>query len=692
MWYYYCLLYTSGNAMRKLRKTLSMIVTAAVTATLMPACGVINKGQGEEEEKKLVYEKYPRLQGCMGWEGDINAPFINIDGSYVFRKRNIHHTIHFEVYEIDGKINWYNAEGYLPCFISEYVSDGMNIKIENFADQIIYKDNPLEAVYTRITVKNISDAEKTLPQPQNAPLTKLYESSDKKSVAPGETSVREYVFITDYFGNDEAEEPKSAELAQMGRFDEHYNHMKEYWNNRLDGIANITALPDERLINAYKAGYIYTLIVKDGYNLNVGENGYDQIFDHDIIGIVSTLFTLGDFEYAKEYIRTIPEFSNYDDAAWKSSWVYAQYLLKTSDTAFIEEEFETISHRAHKIETDIDPEYGIIKKTFAIDSHGYWTIDDQSALTGLAAYKYICERLGKPEEAEWARKVYDKLLNGINSVLSDTMQKYGINYIPMSPLLPNDQTDRKDPRDANWASMMLFGRWSWDGYLFGAEQSGCMLDLIDSTYDYGIENRKEVSDSIYNFGGYPHGFYSSAYNAGYGSAALRGEKYRDMGIKAYQFMIDNSMCSPFGWWEGIGYQNDESPWSITHASTGEGSNPHMWGQSVCTKVLIDSIISLKSDGSLIIGRGIPDEWLGSGKKIALDNFAAADNKRVGLTIKTDESNIILELSGTEEIKASLELNLLKNNIKSAGGLEFDSASGKVTIPAGVSKIRIETIN
>ena len=88
---------------------------------------------------------------------------------------------------------------------------------------------------------------------------------------------------------------------------------------------------------------IYTLIVKDGYNLNVGENGYDQIFDHDIIGIVSTLFTLGDFEYAKEYIRTIPEFSNYDDAAWKSSWVYAQYLLKTSDTAFIEEEFETIS-------------------------------------------------------------------------------------------------------------------------------------------------------------------------------------------------------------------------------------------------------------------------------------------------------------------------------------------------------------
>lgn len=36
-----------------------------------------------------------------------------------------------------------------------------------------------------------------------------------------------------------------------------------------------------------------------------------------------------------------------------------------------------------------------------------------------------------------------------------------------------------------------------------------------------VQGEKGISDSPYNFGGYPHGFYSSSYNAGYGSVALR---------------------------------------------------------------------------------------------------------------------------------------------------------------------------
>ena len=40
--------------------------------------------------------------------------------------------------------------------------------------------------------------------------------------------------------------------------------------------------------------------------LHVGENGYDELFDHDTIGIVSTLLTVGDFTYAKDYLSTLP--------------------------------------------------------------------------------------------------------------------------------------------------------------------------------------------------------------------------------------------------------------------------------------------------------------------------------------------------------------------------------------------------
>lgn len=118
----------------------------------------------------------------------------------------------------------------------------------------------------------------------------------------------------------------------------------------------------------------------------------------------------------------------------------------------------------------------------------------------------------------------------------------GYPYLSISMDVITEKTTRNDPRDANWALMFLFGRWAWDGYLFNTDQENSeMIALIDDTYTHGFDRRKDISDTIYNFDGYPHGYYSSSYNAGYGSTALRAEQYRDAGIKAYQFMIENSM-------------------------------------------------------------------------------------------------------------------------------------------------------
>ena len=180
-------------------------------------------------------------------------------------------------------------------------------------------------------------------------------------------------------------------------------------------------------------------------------------------------------------------------------------------------------------------------------------------------------------------------------------------FLPISMEESNEEGKRKNPQDANWASMFLFGRWGWDGWLFCAEQNSLMIDLIDKTYAHGFERRKGISDSIYNFGGYPHGYFCSAYNAGYGSTALRGEKYRDCAIKAYQYMIENAMSGPFSWWEGIDYPSEKSPWSIPHAAGGGGSCQHIWGQSTAGKALLDSLICQRTNGDVIIGRGIPKE-------------------------------------------------------------------------------------
>lgn len=646
----------------------------------------------------FVYETNSGLTSSFGWEGDINAPIAYIDGSYKLRSRdNI--MVNFGVPGITEKIKWYNAEGYLPCFVSEFTKAEMDYKIENFADCVEIDGSDFEVAYSRMTAVNLSGSEMVLPRVSNELIPLNQEAESAAVIAAGETIVRDYAICADRFGTSN-EWPDEEQLKAAGDYDLHYSHMKDYWNDRLKPLAEITELPDESLINAYKAGYIYTLIIRDDIpqqdgsvkrSLHVGENGYDEMFDHDTIGIVSTLLTMGDYTYAKDYLSTLPAQLQYDDAKWKYSWPYALYLQRTGDTEFIRENFDVIRENTHKVESDRDMGAGgIMKRTNAIDSYGYWTTDNWSAMTGLTTYRYICEQLGEEEEAKWAGREYKELLECVNQVMEKTMADNGISYIPMSMVERNEDGPRSDPRDGNWASMFLFGRWGWDGYLFGAEQSGVMVDQIDDTYAAGFERRAELTDNPYNFGGYPHGYFSSAYNAGYGSTALRGEKYRDAGIKAYQFMIQKSMSGPFGWWEGVAYPEESSPWNLDHAAGGGGSCQHMWGQSTATKVLFDSLLAAKADNSVIVGRGIPKEWIAEDENdIEIQNYPVYNGKRMGYRITTQGTEVTIEFTGNEEIAASIELPVFKNNIKSAGEFRFDNETGCVKVPAGTNQMVIE---
>ncbi len=656
-----------------------------------------------------TYETNSGLTSSFGWEGDLHAPIAYLDGSYKLRD-NYDTVVTFGVKDVPGKIKWYNKEGYLPCFVSEYSKNDLAFVIENFADKVTIDGQDFEIAYSRMTVTNNGDAAAKLPTVSEDLVPLNDAAKTATTIEPGETIVRDYCIGADRFGGS-YEFPENEVLAAQGGFDEHYDHMKTYWNDRLAGITTLSQLPDEDLINAYKAGYIYTLIVRDDKiasdgsiirELHVGENGYDATFDHDAIGITATLLTLGDFTYAQEYLRNLRTSSfQYLDAKWKYSWPFALYLHKTGDTEFVESMFETISKLAHEIHDDRTA-LGIMKNTDAIDSNGQWTIDNWGALMGLTAYKYICETLGNTEEAEWASEEYASLLAAVEKQVAKVMEDDQIEYLSISMTTSTDNSARSDPRDANWASMFLFGRWGWDGYLFGADQSdSLMIDLIDDTYAWGIERRSDISDSMYNFGGYPHGYYSSAYNAGYGSTALRGEEYRDMGIKAYQFMIENSMSGLYGWWEGVGYPSATSPWDIDHAAGGGGSCQHIWGQSTASKVLVDSLIAEKTDGTVIIGRGVPTEWITTGETLEIGNYPVKDNNRVGYTLTTSGKTVNIAFTGTDlsAVNFSVELISLKNNIVSAtakdadgqtlSGVTFDYTLGTVTLPAGTASVSIE---
>ncbi len=591
--------------------------------------------------KRLLCKKQSGLTSVFGCEGDLHAPIAFIDGSFLLRDRSRAGTlIHFGFTRngYESKIKWYNAEGWYPCLVSEFRYKGTDVKIENFADKVVHDGKDFEIAYSRVTYTNRTDKRKIIPKVSKK-LIPLTETG--RFLGAGETAVHEYATGADRFSGEYAY-PSDEEIRSFGTFSQHYESMKHYWDERIKPLAEITVLPDKELIDAYKAGYVYTMIVKDGDKLCVGENGYDRVFDHDIIGISAYLLTIGDFKYFKEYTSHILDNVQYPDARWKYSWPYALWLMKTGDTDIIKERFSEIKGNTHAISRDRTSD-GIMKMTSAIDSPGYWTVDNWSALMGLTAYGYICEKLGEEEEKKWAENEYDSLFEATEKYISDVMSRSGTSNIPISLTHRNEDGPRSDPRDANALSMFSFGRWGWDGYLFGAKQRGVMIDAIDETYEAFSEKRKNISDSDVNFGGYPHGYYSSAYNAGYGSTALRGKKHREYGIEAYNYMINHTQSGPFSWWEGIGYPDEKSPWDRNHAAKGGGSCPHIWGQSTATKVLFDSLICEKSDGTVIIGRGIPERWKRKGNVVEVRKYPLSDG-RVDVRIEFTDGEPILKIS------------------------------------------------
>ena len=689
--------------MRKLKKVISVLSCAAIIGGTFsgPYMNMIPMTVSAAEEGSYAYESHPGLQMIIGWEGDRHAALVYADGSYWLRDRDDIH-INFGVSDAQN-INWYNKEGYLPCSVSEFEKDGIRYTIESFGDEVSFKKN-VEAgipgnrryvmLYSRMKAENITDEKKALPAVSSDLMMPINDAAkNQTTIAAGETVVRDWCIAADRFRSTTKWLTNDAMAPFVGTFDEHYEHMKNYWNTRLDAVVDIKTLPSgyEKLIEAYKAGYINTMIIKDGDALLVGEAEYDDwTYDHDWIGILSTLMELGDYQNFRKYVDYGIDFEQYPDGRWKYSWPFALYLQKTGDMELVKEKWEEIKENTHLIETQRTGEGGIMQKTNAIDSNGYWLIDNWSALTGLTTYKYLCDALGETEESEWATSEYTALKTAVESRLTKMQEEYdNFAYLPISMEVPNPLSLRRNPLDANWGAHFMFGRWAWDGYLFGAEQDGMMLDLIDDTYTYNFyRQEKAYFEPVgLSFGGYPG--YSSGYNAGYGSAALRGEEYRDVGIKAYQWMIDNTMSGPYSWHECIEESSDETYWSASHASERFGSCPHAWGYSVNTKALLDSLLSEKSDGTRIIGRGIPNDWIKEGEVTEIENIPVTGGKRMGFTLTASGNDVTLNLTGDVSEPVSLELSVFVKNIASVSdGISFDNEKGAVTVPAGTTAVTV----
>ena len=334
---------------------------------------------------------------------------------------------------------------------------------------------------------------------------------------------------------------------------------------------------------------------------------------------------------------------------------------------------------------------GIMHRTIDIDFRGYWTTDNYAALTGLAAYRYLAQSIGDLGEAAWATQQYDSLLSATNRTLAATIRHYRLRYLPCSMLDPNGSNTCANPRDANWTSPLA--RWAWDAYVLGATRNGPGISMIDATYAYGFRQLKGKLPPN-TFGGFPVSYYySTGYNAGSGTAGLASNAYRAQGILSYEFMIRNTQSGPYSWWESVSAPNPTSPWVGSHPGTGQGSSPHAWGLAQANTVLLDSLLVQRSDGSLIIGRGVPNTWLRTGRTISVANFPTINGHRLGLTISIHDRAVSLTLTGDDPSGPVLfQLPAFVRNLDHSGLATFDDRTGTVTLPPNVRQTTVKLIH
>jgi hypothetical protein len=218
-----------------------------------------------------------------------------------------------------------------------------------------------------------------------------------------------------------------------------------------------------------------------------------------------------------------------------------------------------------------------------------------------------------------------------------------------------------------------------------------MAGWIDKTLSYGFGRAAGLLPPG-TFGGYPgEGFYSTAYNAAYGAWGLASNSYRDEGILAYEFLIANDQSGPYAWWEGSTSPSTTTPWAGNHPSYGGGSSPHSWGIAMGDLGLLDSLVSQRADGALVVGRGVPGSWLSSGRPIAVSGFPAADGRRIGVTITGHGTTVRLSVTGNPPGPVIFDLPAFVGNIAAASAGTVSDPAGTVTIPATTHSVTV-TLN
>ena len=618
------------------------------------------------------------------------------------------------------KIKWKIDGGVYPCISSSWKAGPIILTCHHFARKIDSKNAII--IFSKITIKNTTkkniDFNFLINSNKNThvPLKKDPDTN-KKNEMIYHLKLKKLENINLQFASNVDRFLRRETLKSFGNFDGNLVLLKKHYTDELKRIARPVKLPNNNLISLYKNLQItlWSSFVKEtNGDIELRGSGgnphtfyqYDRTFSHDVPDMVNQFIKDGDFERARSIIESsyfqrlgLELEQNYIDAIPKYIVSYAYYLQFTGDRDFFNK--KTINriksvarkisfYRTRKSKKKNPPIYqtGIMRKSGTLDNVGdYLLVDNFAAIHGLLAYKYLSSEFSLQKEVQWAEAQIQDINTCLNKALDNSMARRKLNYYMCA--FQDKTTFWKRGYDGNWlGTSLMMSTFPWNASLKGELPSGTWKKYFDRSLQACESLRKRSPYNIpeNSWGAWWGHEYGSCYNAGISTQTLYSEKFRTKIIDYIEFLLDNQ-SAPNQWGESFDQSIDRDSWTIPAADL------ETWGLSFTKQAILEMCISVKLDGQIILGRGIPDKWIYNGAVIAWNSVPINNNRRLSFKISITNKYISIETSKRRSPETIiLNIAYLKNKITHAqsdkGELKINKVRGVVTIPPETNKALI----
>lgn len=728
---------------------LLLIVLAFVSSALSVDAALVKVDSLKFNNRNWVYfgwaEDHPKALSLMGGGLYARRPRLakHDDHSWDFTKEKWHEDSDKPVFfllSVDGsepyypnefsktrrqEIDWHLAENNLPFPVSCWEYEGVKMQITHVGRRIL--DNAVNVVYTQVVISNNDDVphEVTLHVAGTSVaercffLKKVRYSQNGREIVtkttklnPGKSQIFELVIPA----NGTADKER---ILANGDFAENYDAEKALIERRMASLTMPTALPDEDFIDMWKASmtYMWHATVKTPYDYEQRGSGgnaygfyqYDRIFDHDVPDMVIQYIIEGDWDVARQIMggATYDRLSSgelkreaYLDAIPKYIITFAQYLQLSGDKTYFTDELmrnlKRCSRAVHDMREFTDEAkdfgvYGLIRKGHTLDNNAktYLLVDNFAALHGFTAYKYICEQMGDSVEAEWADKELVDLNDCLNAAIRKSVSDRDMNWYCACFSFDMDYHLLSGP--GNWlGTTFMMPSFPWNAQLKGFDLRGEWFDYLDNSVKVWQEVSKFYPAGKNLVGAWWGAKYGAAYDTAMVMQLLASDKYRTMTVRSLRALLDNQ-SGPLIWGESFHAPASEGDWTIPEVDL------ETWALGFIRQAMLQMCASVKSDGDVVIGRGISDDWILSEKPISWERIRINNGKQIDLTIQKVGLNLEITIQGdVNDGDYIVDIPYCVDNIadvKTEGGklLNIDSKAGKATVSGDTSKIIVELV-